>query len=275
VRLGLVSDLHIDHHPEVTALIAARAAEVRLDALVVAGDLTPRLDGIRDTLAAIRAAVPHVVFVPGNHDLWCEDSRKRYLQELADVAASAGAAYLPAGPVTLGPITFVGQTGWYDYSLADRSLEIPPEAYVEGRFGKLFWSDKRFVHWGLSDTEVTAWMAERLAADLAALADGARTLIVTHVLPFAELVVRRPLPWGFVGGFLGAARLGEVILAAARRLRVERLWSGHTHFRVSAEISGLAAETSPIGYPREVARQGDGTLASHVAERVRVLEVDA
>jgi hypothetical protein len=281
VRVGLVSDLHIDHHPEVTELISARAAELGLDALVVAGDLTPRVDGIRDTLARLRAAGPRVLFVPGNHDLWCDeegpDSRTRYLDLLPEAAYAAGAAYLPAGPVDLGGLVLVGQTGWYDYSLADASLEIPRQAYVDGRYGKLAWSDKRFVRWpGLaSDEELAGWMAERLAGDLAALPDGARTLVVTHVLPFAELVVRRPLPWGFVGGFLGSTRLGQISLAAARRLDVVRHWCGHTHFRVDAEVSGLRAETSPIGYPREIARQGDGPLAAHVAGRVHVLELPA
>jgi predicted phosphohydrolase len=273
VRVGLVSDLHVDHHPEVTGMIGAQAARLGVDALVVAGDLSSKLSTIAGVLAELRALVPTVVYVPGNHDLWADDSRRRYLEELPAVVARAGVAYLPDGPVVLRDLALVGQTGWYDYSLADPTLDIPGEAYRAGRFGKLAWSDKRFVHWeGLDEAGLTAWMAERLAADLAALADGTRTLVVTHLLPFPEMVVRRPVPWGFVGGFLGSTRLGDVIRAARARLDVVRAWCGHTHFRVSVEVDGLRCETSPIGYPKEVSRQGDGTLAGHVRDRIRIYD---
>ena len=94
------------------------------------------------------------------------------------------------------------------------------------------------------------------------------------MLPFVELVARRPLPWGFVNGFLGSVRLGDEIRRAAHEgLRIVRAISGHTHFRREAKIDAagqvIEAQTSPIGYPREVEMQGR-TLAAHVAERVPI-----
>jgi hypothetical protein len=89
--------------------------------------------------------------------------------------------------------------------------------------------------------------------------------------------VRRPLPWGFVNGFLGATAMGATIVEAARAgLPIAQAVAGHTHFRRSAIIDAGArrfpAETSPIGYPREVARQAP-SLAAHVEERVRIVSV--
>ena len=269
--IAFTSDLHVDHHPEVVGLIAARSAGA--DALIVAGDVSPRLDVLGDALARFRDAVPRVVFVPGNHDLWGGDARARYLSELADVCDRVGADYLPAGPISVGGVTLVGQTGWYDYSFADPALDIPREAYETGRYGLLSWGDKRYVRWPESDAATTVWMADRLARDLALVPRDHPVWVVTHMLPFVELVPRKPLPWGFVAGFLGAAVLGEVISAAASAgVPVARVISGHTHFRREAMLTlggrPVIAETSPIGYPREVKMRG-AEIQGHVAERVR------
>jgi Icc-related predicted phosphoesterase len=270
--IAFTSDLHVDHHPEVVDLVAERAAGAA--ALVVAGDVSARPHVVAATLERLRRAVPRVAFVPGNHDLWGTDARARYVEELADVCDRAGVEYLPAGPIAVDGVTLVGQTGWYDYSFADPTLGIPLEAYEAGRHGPLAWGDKRYFRWpGLSDAELTAWMAERLAHDLSLVPRARPVWVVTHMLPFVELVARRPTPWGFVNGFLGAASLGETIAAAAERgVPVARVIAGHTHFRREAALTlggrTIVAETSPIGYPREVKMRGTD-LAVHVAERVR------
>ncbi len=264
--------MHVDHHPEVVDLVAERAAGAA--ALIVAGDVSARAAVVAETLERLRRAVPRVVFVPGNHDLWGKDARARYVHELADVCDRAGVEYLPAGPIAVDGVTLCGQTGWYDYSFADPSLALPREAYETGRYGHLAWGDKRYFRWpGRSDAELTAWMAERLAHDLSLVPRDRPVWVVTHMLPFVELVARRPAPWGFVNGFLGAAALGATIAAAAGRgVPVARVIAGHTHFRREAVVMlggrSVVAETSPIGYPREVKLRGTD-LAAHVAERVR------
>jgi hypothetical protein len=284
VRVAFTSDLHIDHHPEVIDLIAKCAKGV--DVLVIAGDVSPSLERLRDTLGRLRDAAPRVAFVPGNHDLWSTggddpDARARYEDVLPGLCARVGVDYLPSGPIVMDGGTIVGQTGWYDLSLRDPALEgtIPRSAYEQGKFGPLAWSDKRFVSWpGVDgDAGLTMWMASRLARDLARAPQDRPALVVTHMLPFVELVARRPLPWGFVNAFLGATQLGAVIGAAAQAgLPIARAISGHTHFRRAAEVElggrPVPIETSPIGYPREVRMQGR-TLEEHVAERVRIVDL--
>jgi hypothetical protein len=287
VRVAFTSDLHTDHHPELVDLIAARVAGAA-DVLVVAGDVSPALVRLARVLERLRAAVPRVVFVPGNHDLWSTpgtpDSRARYLEIFPALCAALDVGYLPSGPIELGGVTLVGQTGWYDYSLRNPELDatVPLEAYARGSLGPLAWSDKHYVLWPGCDGDhaLTAFMTERLGADLARAPRSAPVWVVTHMLPFVELTARRPLPWGFVNGFLGATALGAVIVeAAAGGLPIRRAVSGHTHFRCSAEIAvagapPIVAETSPIGYPREVQRQA-ASLAEHVAARVRIIDAAA
>lgn len=280
MRLAFTSDLHVDHHPEVVDRIACAVRAARADLLVIAGDICARLAAVEAALARLADAAPQVAFVPGNHDLWCDDegpgdSRDRYLDLLPALCARAGVACLSAGPLDAGPVTLVGQTGWYDYSLRDPAFEdtVPLAAYRGKRFGRLAWSDPHFIRWpGLDDEGLTAWMTARLARDLAAAPRAKPVVVVTHMLPFEELAVRGPLPWGFVRGFLGAASLGAAIRAAAADgVAVTRVIAGHTHFARRAAVDGIPCETSPIGYPREYARAGD--LSARVADRVRVVEV--
>jgi hypothetical protein len=229
------------------------------------------------------------VFVPGNHDLWCGDSHARYLRELPAECARAGVGYLPTGPVAACGITLLGQTGWYDYSLRDPALAaaVPLSAYRDGRFGRLAWSDRHFVHWPecagadgrVDDAALTVWMTARLRADLAAAPRDRPAVVVTHMLPFDGLAARRPLPWGFVRGFLGARALGDAIVeAAAGGLDIALAISGHTHFArrttVRAGSRVVHAVTSPIGYPREYKRMGFPDVAALVEHRVRVVEID-
>jgi predicted phosphodiesterase len=293
LRVAFTSDIHVDHHPEVIARVASRARALEADVLIVAGDLTPHLDRLAEALRGLRQGAERVLFLAGNHDLWSvgdgPDSKARYLDLIPGVCARAGVDCLHHDTIDIDGVTFVGQTGWYDYSLRDpeHAEAIPIDAYASGRFGKLFWSDKRFVRWpgltrqdgSLDDAALADTMSARLATSLDHVAADRRVVVVTHMLPFDELAPSRPLPWGFVRGFLGARSLGDAMIACARRgTRITHAIAGHTHFARRAEVTAgsrtIAAETSPIGYPREYGRFGLD-LATHVDKRVRLVEIGA
>src|SRR5262245_37320811 len=87
VRIAFTSDLHVDHHPEVAGLVAARARACAAELLIVAGDVSPDAGRMETALASLREGAPRVVFVAGNHDLWVKDggdSRARYLEAIPD-----------------------------------------------------------------------------------------------------------------------------------------------------------------------------------------------
>jgi len=281
VRLALTSDLHVEHHPEVVDLVAERMRELAPDVAVVAGDVSHDVATLEDALRRIARAVPALAFVPGNHDLWCSDgenSRARYLDRLPEACRRAGAHPLTDGALTVSGVTLVGETGWFDFTLRNRALDdtFPIDAYRNGAWGRLRWNDRFHVRFPgddgapLDDESLAAWMASRLARKLAAC--DCPTVVVTHHLPFAELVATRGMvPWDFLNGFIGSARLGEAIAACPR---VVAALAGHTHLRRSARVAGaggpIACEVSPVGYPREY-RPAD--LRARVAARVTLVEI--
>ncbi len=73
-RVYVLSDIHVDHEANRAWLRAAVARLVRtpctVDVLCCCGDLCEELDDLREVLAELRARFDHVLFTPGNHDLW-------------------------------------------------------------------------------------------------------------------------------------------------------------------------------------------------------------
>jgi Icc-related predicted phosphoesterase len=286
VRIGLTSDLHVEHHPDVVPLIVERVRALAVDALIVAGDVSSSLPTLETALAALRKSAPRMLFVPGNHDLWMlkdtPTSRARYEVEIPALCARAGVDAIGRDPVEIGGVSFAGVTGWYDYSLRNRELDgtFSMDDYRRGAWGRLRWNDKARISWPdddgaeLDDVAICDGQVALLERQLAAV--GARpTVVVTHHLPFAQLATSRgEPPWDFINGFMGSDRLGE---AMRRAPGVKLGVCGHTHFRKRAELEGaggrFTVETSPIGYPREYARMLGLTLEARVADRVTLIEL--
>ena len=210
-------------------------------------------------------------------------SRERYEMIVPGRVRDAGFFALGQRPLTLpSGVRVCGVTGWYDYSLrcADLDDKFTLADYRRGSWGRLRWNDKLHIVWPgddgtlLDDEQICASQVAQLARQLAE-APETPTIVVTHHLPFIELITRfGEAEWDFLNGFMGSARLGEAISTAPG---VRLACAGHTHFRRSARIerSGTAAlpvEVSPVGYPREYRRAGLG-LDERVDKRVTLLSL--
>ncbi|HWE26994.1 MAG TPA: metallophosphoesterase, partial [Polyangia bacterium] len=143
MRLVVTSDLHVEHHPEVVAMVAERARALEPDVLVVAGDVSAKLETLEAALAALRPAAPRLLFVPGNHDLWtlpgAPTSRARYERDIPAACARAGADAVGTEPIAIDGVVFCGVTGWYDYSLRNQELDatFTRADYERGAWGRL------------------------------------------------------------------------------------------------------------------------------------------
>ncbi len=271
MKVLVTADLHYDiaRSQESARRVARQACALGGDALVLVGDTAgAEMDPWRQCLGLFQRFAGLRLFVPGNHCLWCrqgEDSLHRYEHVLPEAAAEAGFSVLDHQPVAAGEVGLVGSVGWYDYSLADESLGIPKDFYrakvapgaaayleehrdlVDRHRGHLTaehlaigsrWMDGQHVRLPISDEEFVHRLAEKLERQLAELAARVeRIAAFVHHLPFAELVpADRPPQFAFAAAYMGAARLGEVLLACEK---VTHVFCGHSHWGDAQRIGHL------------------------------------
>ena len=277
MRILLTADLHYNHarsRPLADTLIddMNRAGG---DVLVVIGDTaTHEGDLLEQCLSRFRFAGPKLI-VAGNHELWTlgDDSYALFTEELPRRVRALGWQWLETEPFVTNDLAIVGSLGWYDYSFAQASLEIPLRFYehkvspgaashLGGGFARLIdqmddispramqvvarWNDGRYVKLHRGDREFLAELTTRLDSQLADVAHVKNVVAVTHHLPFAELLPPpRTAQWDFAKAYLGAASLGRTLLKHAN---VRHAFCGHSHFPAEARVGHIAAVNIGSGY---------------------------
>ena len=274
MRIALVSDIHADFVPGerraiVLSAIADTIAAAGTDVLLVAGDTVNDVDRLRRILPPLAVGRLLNAVVPGNHDVWRTESAMRNghdsfgaLTLFRSRVEAAGFRYLPGQPTVVSKGDerwgFAGSLGWYDYTFADPRLAVPEGAYEAKAWGGLVHNDASSVLWMdagrrvVSDREMTSRCLRQMEADLRLIGldesgAGVPTVVVTHTLPYRELVEVRGEPgWDFFNAFMGSARIGEMY---DRFPKVRAAFAGHTHRPKSfSRPDGFVTACAPLGY---------------------------
>jgi len=272
MRILVTADLHYDiaRSRRPSEDLARRALETGGDAIVLVGDTCGRtIEPLRQCLRLFADFPGRKLLVPGNHCLWCDgrqDSMERYERLLPAVAAEEGFGVLDHQPVVIGATGLAGSVGWYDYSFRDESLGIP-EAFYEAKLSPgaaayygghdellaahrhvltdrqmelgVAWADGRHVRLGMSDARFVEMLADKLAGQLADLSSECERIVAfLHHLPFESMVpAGRPDRFAFAAAYMGAERLGEVLLDCDKLTHV---YCGHSHWRDRRRVGRLA-----------------------------------
>ena len=246
-RLLAAADLHFSLNPdgdECTRRLAQRVCGSQADAFIIAGDVGDGgVENVRKCLQMFDAFAGLKLMVPGNHDLWTTsgDTGEKYRTVLPRIAAECGFSYLDNGAVTAGRTAFIGNIGWYDYSLRNPDLAVSLEDYRRKSLpGVCTWNDKLYIQWGLQDEEFTEMCLSALRDQYESVqADADQVVCVLHHLPFAELSYGpADLASEFCRAYMGSARFGELLL---RCPKVRYVICGHRHGAATHRVDGLAA----------------------------------
>src|SRR5690625_5179077 len=143
MKIGFVSDLHLDHNQKFSKDIIEELKSVidskRLDKLIISGDISSnyiKTISIIDELN--RDSVASIYYVPGNHDVWEVNPQDtaRILNEFKRHKYCLLDKVVPINDkqVLLGAFT------WYDFSL---SFDDIPKAFVF--LEDKIWSDFKYV----------------------------------------------------------------------------------------------------------------------------------
>lgn len=252
MRIGIISDLHIDRYNNSVENIHlyehALVVEMhnrKIEMLLIAGDISNSYELTMDFIHTVskRSGI-EIKFVPGNHDLWQSDMSENtegVLQRYAEQPEC-----LVKRPYIINDEwAIAGHTGWYDYSYAsDRFTyeRLSKRAYYGGT-----WQDKENIAWRYSDDIMSEKFADEVRDDLDRL-KGKRIILVTHVVTHKNFKV--PMPhrlFDYYNAFIGTSDFDAIYDDYDIRYSV----MGHVHFRHSLTEGDVTYICPCLGYKRE------------------------
>ncbi|MCC5889416.1 MAG: metallophosphoesterase [Alkalibacterium sp.] len=233
MRIGTVSDLHIDRNRDYTDndLISTFSEVIQnqeIDVLLIAGDVSNHYLKTDDFLKRVqdRSSTP-IVFVPGNHDYWARDHEVTDTNQINNFFNQQEYSLVGQPRLLNSEWAVVGSPGWYDYGYGNTVL-YDEEAFSRKQYGFASWNDRHYVNWGKSDQKVSHEMLVQLYKDLETVKDK-KIILMTHVATHPEFVM--PLPhrvYNYANAFLGAKAYESLY---ADFPSIEYSIMGHVHFR--------------------------------------------
>jgi hypothetical protein len=265
VKIQLLSDLHLEAHPDFVPTPAPQA-----DLLVLAGDIGSYQHGSQlaeadfglGRFAPSRGWPTPVLFVPGNHEYDGQDFDLAH-ERLQAACLRLGIRMLERETVTaaelLGPgvpaLRFVGTTLWSDFDALN-----PAAQSATGALGQVLQAREkafRAANFYLRKTGGTRFGQPMLAEQLREQAlvcqawlhdallqpfDG-DTVVITHFAPSLKSADPR---YGLVPGTAGFCNVLDHLLPQAR------LWlHGHLHCPSDYLHHGCRVVANPLGYARK------------------------
>jgi predicted phosphodiesterase len=240
MRVFTVSDLHVDYGENLAWLEGLSQRDYTDDLLIVAGDVSDSVALLRRALTQLKSCFAHVLFVPGNHDLWVADGEDgTSLDKFARVCEVVRDAGVGMSPLRIGALAIVPLLGWYDYSFGTPSARL-----------RRSWVDFKRCRWPTGG-DLSAVCGHFAAINELAVAGTAGPCVsFSHFLPRLDVMPQ----WISAKGRLVYPVLGSSRLEA----QVRRLGSllhiyGHSHVNGAVRIEGTWYVNNAFGYPDETA----------------------
>eukprot|EP00967_Tisochrysis_lutea_P102484 scaffold154328_cov32-Tisochrysis_lutea.AAC.1 len=260
--------------------LASEPAYAR-DVLLLAGDVSDRMDTLHETLALLAGSFGAVFFCPGNHDLWCRrdgsegaDSLAK-LSRLDELCSALGVLTTPqriamadGSKVSICPLLSFHHVS-FDTEPDVTQLRLPAARAIVSDYKATRWpeplkcGDESLAE--RLDIENDRLPGERSStqangrAGLEPILDyadvrgkGAKVISFSHFLPRIELIPeKRFLIYPPLTSAVGSIPLGRRVQSLEPDLHV----FGHTHFGWDATIDGVRYLQAALATPAERARR--------------------
>lgn len=238
MRVYALSDIHIDYEVNRQWIKNISKFEYTNDILILAGDISHRIELLGEGLETLCRRFREVVFVPGNHDLWVSpsttDQSIEKFRKVIDLARSIG---VRVSTLELPNFRIVPLLSWYDLSFGPLTKELEKR-----------WLDFHACRWpkALSFADIT-----RLFLDKNDLSVGSKdkvTISLSHFLPRIDLMPPKiPLQHQIVYPVLGAKAIDEQVRAINSSIHVY----GHSHVNRDVTIDGVRYINNAYANPKE------------------------
>jgi predicted phosphodiesterase len=263
MKICVISDIHADVH----AWSWDELNDVTYcDVLIVAGDISNNVWHVCHWLVEAKQRFARVIFVPGNHDFYnlgfhqtrlydpTKDAEWPYPRTVPEMishyskwCANNGIDFLHRKSVEINGITFIGATGWHDYTAGvPYTTEMQIKTWYEGLNDTcILWNDNPTPnHLNPFDAGQRDIQAVQTALSLAP----SDCVIITHHVPHKDLCWQKPHDrwWTMLHGSFANRGFENV-----RDPRIKYWIYGHTHNRRMNNLDGITFVCNARGYPNE------------------------
>jgi 3',5'-cyclic AMP phosphodiesterase CpdA len=255
-RLLALSDLHVAY-PENRAIVEALHPGVEGDWLLLAGDVGELSPDIEWALRTLSERFAHVVWAPGNHDLWTHRDdplrlrgEQRY-QYLVDMCRGLGISTpedpFPVWPGPQGPVTVAPLFLLYDYTFRPDGAQTKEEGLARAYETGIVCTDEMLLHPDpYPSREEWCWARIELTERRLAARDPALPLVLVNHYP----LVREPtrvLRYPQFAQWCGTTRTHDWHL----KYHAAAVVYGHLHIPRETRYDGVPFTEVSVGYPRE------------------------
>lgn len=243
MRVFAVSDIHTDFKGNMIwlrELVEWSGDQFKLDAVIVAGDISHDLGIIETTLSLFKSAFGYVFHVCGNHELWVapktETVKHAYhkLLEIQEICEKIGVYCHPvvfkgenASPLVVCPLL-----SWYEPQFAGQTKRYAMEGFDMA------------CRWPEDDAGVTSELLsfnDPVVSNLCKNYSLEKCTVITftHFIPRSELF----FGWPALREVMGSLRIDDQL----RRLRSKLHVFGHSHMNVDRVFDGVRYVQHALG----------------------------
>jgi len=239
MRLFATSDLHTDYRENFRWLQELSDTEYRDDVLIVAGDVSDRMEVIRETLLLLRSKFRQLLFTPGNHELWVRDAGINSLEKFQLILNLCDELGIARKPLRLEKFWVVPLFSWYDGV-------FEPEMKDEEPVARRAWADFHFCRWPEEAKPLADYFLRLNEPHLKSYQGP--VVSFSHFIPRMDLLPPKQ--------YLRIGWLGTVSVCAALDSQIRKLNSrvhvcGHTHTTIDRVIDGVRYVQNAVRYPKE------------------------
>ena len=239
MRVFAVSDIHVDYAENLDWILSLDAREFSEDVLILAGDVTDKIQLLRQVFDSLVSCFKTVLFVPGNHELWVQDEdfdcSLTKFDAITELCKSCG---VHTDIFEMPGISFVPLFSWYDFSFGE------PDRHL-----RRAWRDFRACSWPDHLSEARDVSDYFLNLNLEKLSTENKTVIsYSHFLPRIDVMPERiPVERRNVYPVLGSEALGLQVKQLNPAIHVY----GHSHVNQSVLLDNVCYVNNAFAYPRE------------------------
>ncbi len=238
MRVFAISDLHIDYEKNKLWLFSLSEYDYKKDILIVAGDITDKLDLLEKSFQYLAKIFHKVLYIPGNHELWVARSEiENSIEKYHHICKCADDNGISRDIYHYNGTSIVPLLGWYDFSFGEPGEKI-----------KKAWNDFYACEWpkGFDLTDVTKFFVEQNTKYLDT--QNEKIISFSHFLPTIDVMPRTiPGKFHYIYPVLGSNLLGEQLKILKPQIHIY----GHSHVNRNIHIDGIEYINNAFGYPNE------------------------